>query len=165
MKWVFIIAGVLVLIIAVIYITGLLLPVSHTASVKAIVHMPVGRVWQRITDFAQYPQWRRNLKKVEPRSSDEWVESDEQNNTIPYKMEMLDAGSKMKTEITDVKLPFGGYWIIELNGLNNDTEITITEYGKVYNPVFRTLSKFFFGHEASIKTYLKYLGESAGADG
>jgi hypothetical protein len=165
MKWVFIIAGVLILITAVIYITGLLLPVSHTATVRAVVHMPVASAWRRITDFSKYQDWRKNIKKVELISSDEWVESDEHNNTIPYKMEMLADGSKLKTEITGAKLPFGGYWIIELNGLNNDTEITITEYGKVYNPVFRTLSKFVFGHEASIKSYLKYLGESAGANG
>src|SRR5450631_4781476 len=108
MKWVFIIAGVLILIIAVIYITGLLLPVSHIAKATTVVHMPAASAWRRITDFSKYPDWRKNIKKVELISPDEWVETDEHDNNIPYKMDRLADGSKIKTEITGAKLPFGG---------------------------------------------------------
>ena len=35
--------------------------------------------------------------------------------------------------------------------------ITVTERGEVYNPAFRFLSKFVFGHESSIRSFLDAL--------
>src|SRR5882724_5664492 len=157
MKWIFIVAGLLILVIALIFIAGLLLPVSHTATVSSIIPMPATQAWTRLTDFSKYPEWRKNIKKVEVSSPDKWTETDDHNDKIPYKMDLLETGRKLRTEIVGDKLTFGGYWIIELKTVNNDTEITITEYGKVFNPIFRALSKFVFGHDATIKNYLKYL--------
>ncbi len=36
----------------------------------------------------------------------------------------------------------------------NGTTLTITEDGEVYNPIFRFMSRFVFGHEATMATYL-----------
>ncbi len=32
--------------------------------------------------------------------------------------------------------------------------LTITEDGEVYNPIFRFMSRFVFGHEATMAAYL-----------
>ena len=35
--------------------------------------------------------------------------------------------------------------------------VTITEHGQVFNPVFRVMSRFVFGHTATIEAYLTNL--------
>jgi len=34
------------------------------------------------------------------------------------------------------------------------TRVRITEHGEVYNPVFRVLSRFVFGHTATLEEFL-----------
>jgi hypothetical protein len=66
----------------------------------------------------------------------------------------------MKIDATD--LAFGGTWTYELRDDRGGTEITITERGEVYNPIFRTLSRFVFGHTATIDAYMKSLSRKFG---
>ena len=40
--------------------------------------------------------------------------------------------------------------------------VTITESCEVYNPIFRFMSRFVFGHSATIKRYLRDLGKKFG---
>ncbi len=35
-----------------------------------------------------------------------------------------------------------------------DSSVTITERGSVYNPIFRFMSRFIFGHTATVEAYL-----------
>ncbi len=37
-------------------------------------------------------------------------------------------------------------------------ELTITERGEIYNPIFRVFARFVFGYTATMETYLKQLG-------
>lgn len=62
------------------------------------------------------------------------------------------------TRIADKDLPFGGTWTYEVNRLPSGATLKITENGEVYNVLFRFMSRFVFGHHATIETYLKYLG-------
>ena len=45
----------------------------------------------------------------------------------------------------------------------NGTTLTITEDGEVYNPIFRFMSRFVFGHEATMATYLSAAQKKLGA--
>jgi hypothetical protein len=49
-----------------------------------------------------------------------------------------------------------------LHAEGGKTTVSITEDGDVYNPVFRFVSRFFIGHEATITTYLANLQKAAG---
>ena len=60
----------------------------------------------------------------------------------------------MVTRIVDDDLPFGGTWTYRLAAAGEGTEVTITEDGEIYNPVFRVVSRFFIGYEATMTTYL-----------
>jgi hypothetical protein len=66
------------------------------------------------------------------------------------------------THITDKALPFGGSWDYRLEPAGNDTRVTITENGEVYNPVFRFVSRFLMGHTATIDKYLTALAGKTG---
>jgi hypothetical protein len=50
-------------------------------------------------------------------------------------------------------LPFGGAWTLEVKPVAAGTELTITEDGEIYNPIFRVLSKVVFSPYWTIDTY------------
>jgi hypothetical protein len=54
-------------------------------------------------------------------------------------------------------LPFGGTWVYEIVPEGDSCTLTITEHGKVYNPLFRFVSRFIMGHTATIDSYLAAL--------
>ncbi len=60
-------------------------------------------------------------------------------------------------KILDEELPFGGSWTFEMKENGDEVALTITENGEVYNPVFRFMSRFIFGHYATMDRYLNDL--------
>ncbi len=47
-------------------------------------------------------------------------------------------------------------------GDNTGTRLTITENGEVYNPIFRFMSRFVFGHTATMDQFLSDLKKRVG---
>ncbi len=68
--------------------------------------------------------------------------------------------------IADTNLPYGGTWTYDVAPVASSaapiTQITITERGEVYNPIFRFMSRFVFSHYATIDAYLTALGKKLG---
>ncbi len=160
MKWLLIIAGIIVLLILVVVIIGYLLPVKHRASVQRSIPHRVEKVWEQITDFKSYAQWRSDLKAVEAVSETEWMEVDKRGDRLPLKIIKKEAPAVFITEITGKNLPFGGTWEYRLEGRGDHTLITITENGEIYNPVFRFVSRFMMGHNATLEKYAAFLEKS-----
>ncbi|MDB5010963.1 MAG: polyketide cyclase [Mucilaginibacter sp.] len=160
MKWVFLITGLIVSLLIIVGIIGYFLPEKHTASVRVIINAEPGKVWRKLMDFAAYPQWRKNLKSVEVISESEWVEIDQHNNRLPLKVTAIEPNKKLITLINSQHLAFGGSWEFDLQPTGNQTIVTITENGEVYNPIFRFVSKFMMGHTANVKQYAGYLEQS-----
>ena len=76
------------------------------------------------------------------------------NGVITYRVETLTAPSRMVVRIADPSLPFGGTWTHDLKATpSGGTELTTTEDGEVYNPIFRFMSKFFFSPTATIEKF------------
>lgn len=69
------------------------------------------------------------------------------------------------TRIADSDLPFGGSWTFELEPEGAATRLTITENGEVYNPFFRFMARFVFGHEGTARAYLEDLRRRLQRDG
>ena len=157
MKYLLIITAVVLFIVLVIVIIGFLLPVKHTAHAEVLVNASPESVWQKLTDFKNYPQWRKNLKSVEAGSATSWIETDKNNNRLPLEIITEDPLKKLTIKINGKNLPFGGTWIFTLEKKGNQTIVTITENGEVYNPVFRFVSRFIMGYSASINQYAKDL--------
>lgn len=159
MKWLLIIAAVLVCLILIVYVVGLALPVRHTASVTGTIHAPAGEVWTRITDVTAFSSWRSSLKSVEVVSGTEWIETSVGNN-LPMKVVEKKPVEKLVIRINTRDLPFGGEWIYELKPAGDSTMVIITENGEVYNPLFRFISRFIMGHKHTLTTYLSDLERS-----
>ena len=157
MKWLFLALLALAAVAAVIAIVGWLLPVAHTASRERVLPAPPERVWRAITQVERYPSWRSDVRRVELRPAPDgrlgWREEG-RGGTMTFLADRMDPPHHLVVRIADPNLPFGGSWTYALAPAEAGTRVAITENGEVYNPVFRFLSRFVFGHEATIATYL-----------
>jgi uncharacterized membrane protein len=160
MKWPFIIAGVIICIVLIVVIIGYVLPVKHRSTVQVIVQATPEKVWQRLVTFQDYPKWRKDLKSVEVKSDIEWIETNNSNDKLPFKIVANEPSKRFVTQINSTDLPYGGNWEFDLVPQKNNTLVTIIENGEVYNPIFRFVSKYIIGHTASQKKYADYLEQS-----
>jgi hypothetical protein len=83
-------------------------------------------------------------------------------DAVTYRVELLEPPRRMVVRIADTGLPYGGTWTYDLAPNGSGTQLTITEAGEVYNPLFRFMSRFVFSQTASIDTYLRALGAKLG---
>lgn len=167
MKWVLIAVGAVVALALIVTIIGALLPKAHVASSSATFKQAPPAIWQSITDFESFPSWRTDLKGVEKLPDRDgrpaWRELTRQG---PMAIEVVvsNPNTRLVCRIADPDLPFGGTWTYELAETDAGTRLTITENGEVYNPFFRFMARFVFGHTATMESYLKSLGKKFGED-
>ena len=158
MKTVLVVLAILVLLAIVVVAIGAMLPVNHVASRSATLPASPEEVWRLITDSNGFPAWRSDVKAVE-RLPDRngkpvWVE-DTTSGRITLAVDRAEPPRLLVLRIADPDLPFGGTWTYELRpNVNGGTDVTITEDGEIYNPVFRTLARFVFGYTATMDQVL-----------
>jgi uncharacterized protein YndB with AHSA1/START domain len=159
-----IVVAALVAIVLIVVAIGYSLPVAHTASREATLNVPPDRAFAIVTDVDAFPKWRGDVKNVNvlSRSPLRWREEGS-NGTITFEMEEVQRPSRLVTRITDKNLPFGGSWLYELQPTANGTRLTVTERGEVYNPLFRFMSRYAFGHTATLDSYLGALRTHVGS--
>jgi uncharacterized protein YndB with AHSA1/START domain len=158
------IAGLL-LLAATIVLTGYSLPVAHTAVGTTEVAASPPEVFAIITAFERYPEWRTDVTRVDVEGepgAGQLVREVGGHGEIPYRVEAYGPPMHLVTRIADPTLPFGGTWTYELSRSVRGTRVTITEEGEVYNPFFRFMSQFVFGHDATIEQYLEDLERRVG---
>jgi hypothetical protein len=165
MRWVLLIAGTLVGLVALIALVGWLLPVEHVASRSVVVRGAPDEVWSTITDVEGFPSWRGDVTSAQPLPDENghrrWEERGT-NGTIVYEAVEFEPPRRLVSRIASTGLAFGGSWTYELTPADGGTEVSITERGEVYNPIFRFLSRFVFGHTATMDSFLKDLERKQG---
>jgi uncharacterized protein YndB with AHSA1/START domain len=139
MKVVIGIVLVLVLVVAIVAIVGWSLPVAHVASASGTVAKPPDAVYPIIADLHGYRSWW---------SDDPGIKSEVVEARPP---------SRLVTRIADPDQPFGGTWTFDIVPDGAGSRVTITENGEVYNPIFRFVSRFVFGHTATMESFLAAL--------
>ncbi|MGH7459687.1 MAG: SRPBCC family protein [Longimicrobiales bacterium] len=156
MKWLLLIVGALVVLVGVIALIGVLLPQSHVAVITRPYRASPEQVWRTITDVESFANWRPGLQSAERLPSaagrERWREKTGHDSLT---IEIVEAAAprRLVTRIADEGLPFGGTWTYELKPEAEGTELTITEHGEVYNPIFRFISKFVMGHTGTLEKY------------
>jgi hypothetical protein len=148
----------LVVLAAVITAIGYMLPQNHVASVAATIDAAPAAVFARIADPARYPEWRKDVTRVESLGTQplKWREH---GNDDPITYEVVESRGPERhvVRIADPDLPFGGTWTYELEPAGNGTRLVITERGEVYNPIFRFMSRFVFSHTATMEGFVASL--------
>ena len=134
---------------------GYMLPQDHVASREIVFPAPPASIFEAISDVARYPEWRRDLTSVDVISAAplKWREH-AGGDAITFEVVESRPQERLEVRIADPDLPFGGTWTYELMPEDSSTRLRITERGEVYNPVFRFMSRFVFGHTATLDAYL-----------
>ena len=165
MKWVLIGLGLIVGVILLVVVVGMLLPKAHVASRKARFNQSPEVVWEAITDFASQSAWRTGLTGVERLPDREgnavWRETSKRTGPLTMMVTTSDPPERLVTQIVDNR-SFGGSWTYEITLTAAGCELTITERGEIYNPIFRVFARFVFGFTATMETYMKQLGTKFG---
>jgi uncharacterized protein YndB with AHSA1/START domain len=147
-------------LVAIVAGVGASLPKGHTATRSITYASSPAVVFAAITDVKKFPEWRSRVTKVEVLADDGrgmLFREDGKDGNITYRIEKSEPGVKLVTRIADSQLAFGGSWTYTLRPVGTGTELTITEDGEVYNPIFRFVSRFFMSPTATIETYLEDL--------
>ena len=167
MRLLLIALGTLVAVALIVTAVGAALPRAHVAARQARIPAPPADVWGALTDVAAYPRWRSDVRAVEPLPPRDgrpvWRE-DSKHGRITFETRLATPPSTLVTRIADDDLPFGGEWHYLLFPDGAGTRVVIVEKGEVRNPLFRFMSRFVFGHAATIDEYLRALGKRFGAE-
>ena len=134
MKWILRIVIGVVALVALIAIVGYFLPVAHEASRSAEFNQPPEAVYALMSDLKNYSTW--------------WPENE-------VNVEVVEAvpPTKFVTRIVG-ESAFGGTWTMAIAPTPTGSRLTITERGEIYNPIFRTLATFVFGHASTMESCL-----------
>ncbi|HEX3359233.1 MAG TPA: SRPBCC family protein [Tepidisphaeraceae bacterium] len=161
MKWLLLIAMVVIGLVLMMTLIGLMLPKAHRATRMARLKQKPEAVFAAITG----PQdWRPGITVTElpadggPRR---WREQFG-HESITYEEAASDPPRLYRSRITDKNLPFSGTWTWEIAATAEGCTCRITEDGEVSNPIFRFMSQCVLGHTKSIDAYLNALGKKFG---
>jgi hypothetical protein len=159
MKWIGIVAGSALLLVAVVAIAGAMLPQSHHATRRARFHQPPERIY---TLLAGPPDWRTGVKAFGALPDGKWWEQDSHGQKITFELVEERPPTRRVVRIADRTLPFGGTWTFEIAPEGEGSTVRITEDGEIYNVIFRFVARFFMGYTSSIEGYLRDLGRKFG---
>jgi uncharacterized protein YndB with AHSA1/START domain len=169
MKLAIVIIGSLVLVLGLIVsLTALLgsrLPEKHSATRSIVLHQTPDKVYAVTRDFASMPKWRADVRKVQVTTATDGrlhFREEGKHGAVNYELAEDVPGQRMVTQITDTDLGYSGKWTYVFNSEGSNTRLKITEDGVVSNVIFRFLSKYAFGHTATMDAYLVSLGKQFG---
>jgi hypothetical protein len=166
-KWILIACTALAGLVLIVFLIGAALPQEHTATVRIRLNRPPARVYATLVNVTESTTWRSDLNAVEVISPEgeplRWRESGKYG-TITFTRDDDVPARRIVVRIDDTTQGFGGRWIYELEPTGQGTVLTITEEGEVYSALFRFMSRFVFGHYATLESYARDLGRHFGDD-
>jgi hypothetical protein len=160
MRWIVWMGAAIALLSLIVVVVGYNLPKAHTAARTVRVSLPPDALYAVLSDVDRYPTWRRSVKSLVRTPDREgrpaWVE-ETGGMKIPMYFERMDKPSLLVARIADPSLPFGGTWTYRIAPAAGGSDLTITEDGEVYNPIFRFMSRFVFGYYKTMDEFIKQL--------
>jgi hypothetical protein len=153
MRWLIYVGLGVGTIAAAVVLIGAALPREHVVSRKMGLKASPSDVFALIAGPSVWRGVRYELLTENPLR---WRETDS-NGAITYERVETVVPTRIVNRIADPTLPFGGSWTYEIAPSGSGTELTITENGEVYNPLFRFVSRFIMGHTATIEKYQRDL--------
>jgi hypothetical protein len=166
MRWLLYIGAAIAVVAILIVVVGYSLPRAHSVTRATTVPLPPESLYAVLLDVERYPSWRPGVKSLQRHPDRDgrpaWTE-EVSGMKIPLYFERLEPPSLLVSRIADPSLPFGGTWTYRITAAPGGSALTITEDGEVYNPFFRFMSRFVFGHTATLDQFVKDLDGRAGA--
>jgi uncharacterized protein YndB with AHSA1/START domain len=162
MFWILVVAGVLIAAVLITTAIGSFLPEEHVATRTLTLRQMPQSVWRVISDFASQPQWHSEMKNArrlpDQNGHEVWEEEYPRGMKIPLETIEVEVPRRLVRQIVSDDLGFDGTWEYFITPTTEGgCQLTITERGRVGNPFFRFMSKFIFGHTATMEKYLTSL--------
>lgn len=167
MKIALLLLGLAAGLVLVVLLIGAALPSSHVVSRHVVLHRPPGEIYETVRDFAAAPRWRPDLERVEiisPGDSALRFREHGKEGAVTYDLVEDRPKEKIVTRIADQDLGYTGSWTYTFQSEGDGARLEITEAGDVSNILFRFVSRFVFGHTATIEKYLVALGKKFGEE-
>ncbi len=166
MKWVLIVIGGLVAMIALMAVIGAFVAREHLATSTITLHQPPDSVWKVVRDIggitAWWPEIKESVRQPDRDGHEVWRQK-MSGFDVPLIVMESTPPRRLVTQIdTGAGAAFGGTWTYALTPDSGGTRISVTEAGRIGNPIFRFLSRFVFGYYGSLDGYLKALGKKFG---
>ena len=161
-----VVAG-LALLAGIVAILGSRLPKTHVASRSILLHQTPQDVYGVVRGFGSTPKWRPDVERVDvemQQGGPLYFREVGKNGTVNYELVEDVPAARMVTRIRDTDLGYSGQWTYAFAAENGGTRVTITEDGEVSNVLFRFMSRYVFGHTATIDSYLTALAKRFGED-
>jgi uncharacterized protein YndB with AHSA1/START domain len=161
-----IIAG-LVLLAGIVALIGSRLPREHVASRSVLLHRSPPEVYAVVRDFASAPKWRADVTQVDVETQPDgsvYFREVGSNDTVNYELVEDVPAERMVTKIRDTDLGYSGQWTYTFAAENGGTRLTIREDGVVSNIFFRLMSRYVFGHTATLDSYLAAVARHFGEE-
>jgi uncharacterized protein YndB with AHSA1/START domain len=165
-----VIVGVIAAIIVLAGVAALIgsrLSKSHTATRSIFLRQPPQNVYDAVRDFSSAPTWRSGVKRVEVQTLPDGkvhLREEGKNGAVNFELAEDVPGKRMVTKILDTDLGYSGKWTYVFAPENGGARVTITEDGEVSNALFRFMSRYVFGHTATLDAYLISLARRFGED-
>ena len=164
MRWIVWIVVAIAVIVGLVVLIGSQLPKGHKVTRTTKLKLPPDALYTVLSDVDHYQTWRPDVKKLERLPDRDgrpaWVE-EMSTGRIPLFFERMERPSLLVTRIADPTLPFGGTWTYRITPAAGGSELSITEDGEVYNPIFRFVSRFILGHTATLDAFIEHVQAKA----
>ncbi len=166
MKWVLIVIGGIVALVALMALIGAFISRDHRATSTISLRLPPDSVWKVVRDIGGAPAWFSAMQKSErlpDRAGHEVWRQKLSGFDVPIIVLESSPPRKLVTQIDPTAAgAFGGTWTYELSPDSTGTRVSVTEAGWIGNPIFRFMSRFLFGYYGSLDKYLQALGTRFG---
>jgi uncharacterized protein YndB with AHSA1/START domain len=171
MRWLlFIVIGLIaavVLVVGIAALVGSRLPQAHVASRSILLRQSPQSVYAVVRDFGSAPKWRDDVTRLDVDVQQDgrvYFREEGSNGTVNYELVEDVPSQRLVTRIRDTDLGYSGQWTYTFAAENGGTRVTIREDGEVSNVLFRFMSRYIFGHTASIDAYLRSLAKHFGEE-
>ena len=135
MRWIVYIAAALVVVVVLVAAIGAMLPKKHTASRTVTVALPPDALYRLLTEITF--------------------------GDVPVRIVRQEPPSLLVARVVEGQ-PFGGTWTYHVAPApGGGSRLTITEDGEVYNVIFRFMSRFVFGHYATMDAFVAKLKDES----
>jgi uncharacterized protein YndB with AHSA1/START domain len=171
MRWLlFIVIGLIaavVLVVGIAALVGSRLPQAHVASRSILLSQSPQSVYAVVRDFGSAPKWRDDVTRLDVDVQQDgrvYFREEGSNGTVNYELVEDVPAQRLVTRIRVTDIGYSGHWNYTFAAENGGTRVTIREDGEVSNVLFRFMSRYIFGHTASIDAYLRSLAKHFGEE-
>ncbi len=169
MKSVLRILVIIVVLVAIVFAVGSILP-EHTTHTRTItLKQPPEKVFAALADVAKMPQWNRNMETVEILPPTDGKETTRQTFNGGMSMTVVTTESlppaHLVREIGDSHGSYTGSWSYGITPIpDGGSQVALTEQSNVRNPFIRIMVKIFGPTkymDEHLQDLAKHFGETA----